>query len=76
MDKKQLETKVKKMSKTIAIGDAIILTHNGKEIARYNCIDKSIDTKTPLDWLRGCFVFEIGMKGIDIKEIDVELVKN
>lgn len=76
MDKKQLEAKVKKMSKTIAIGDAIILTHNGKEIARYNCIDKSIDTKTPLDWLRGCFVFEIGMKGIDIKEIDVELVKN
>lgn len=76
MDKHTLEKKVKNFSKTIAKGDVIKLTHKGQEIARYEFIEYSIDSKTPIDWLRGCFIFEIGLKGRNFEDIDIEFVKN
>lgn len=75
MKKSELESKVRKFSKTISKGDVIKLTHKGMEIAKYEFTEYSIDSKTPIEWLRGCFVFEIGMNGIDVEEVDIEFIK-
>jgi hypothetical protein len=67
--RKKLEQEVKKIDKKLKRGDRIELLYDGEEIARYDYFERSIDCKTPLQWLRGCFVFEIDLKGRDISKV-------
>ena len=75
MSKKELEKQVNKFAKTIAKGDVIKLKQGDKELARYEFTEWSIDAKTPIDWLRGCLVFDVSMRGIDIGEVSLEFEK-
>lgn len=75
MARKDLETKIRKFSKDIKMGDKIILMYGEKEIANYVFIEWSLDSKTPLDWLRGCMCFEIAMKGLDESKVSLKFSK-
>lgn len=75
MARKDLETKIRKFSKDIKMGDKIILMYGEKEIADYVFIEWSIDAKTPLDWLRECMCFEIAMKGLDESKVSLKFGK-
>ena len=66
---KKLEQEIKKIDKKLKRGDRIELLYDGEEIARYDFTERSIDCKTPLQWLRGCFVFEIDLEGRDINKV-------
>lgn len=69
---KKLEQEVKKIDKKLKRGDRIELLYNGEEIARYDYFERSIDSKTSLQWLRECFVFEIDLKGRDINKVSLK----
>ncbi len=66
---KTLEREIKKIDKKLKRGDRIELLYNGEEIARYDYFERSIDCKTPLQWLRSCLCFEISLKGRDISKV-------
>lgn len=70
--KKKLEQQVKRIDKKLKYGDKIELLYDGEEIARYDFFERSIDCKTPLQWLRECFVFEIDLKGRDINKVSLK----
>lgn len=71
MSKKELEKKVRDFSQNIKKGDIIELLYDGEVIARYEFNEWSFDSKSPIDWLRGLFVFEIKYRGRDIKKTDL-----
>lgn len=73
--KKKLEQQIKRIDKKLECGDSIELLYDGEEIARYDFTERSIDCKTPLHWLRGCFCFEIDLKGRDINKVSLKLNK-
>ena len=56
--KKELEAEIKKINKVIKGGDKVDLLYDGKTIATYEFFERSIDSRSLLQWLRGCFVFE------------------
>ena len=70
--KKKLERQIKKIEKSIKKGDRINLMYDGEIIEHYDFTEWSADAKTPLDWLRGCFCFEISLKGRDINKVEIE----
>lgn len=69
---KKLEQQVKRIDKKLKCGDRIELLYDGEEIARYDYFERSIDSKTPLEWLRGCYVFDITLKGRDINKVSLK----
>ena len=71
MSKKELEKKVRDFSRNIKKGDIIELLYDGEVIAQYEFIELSIDSKSPIDWLRGVIAFDIEYRGRDIKKTDL-----
>lgn len=73
MSKEQeIKREVKKISKNIKKGDAIVLLCESHEIARYEFDEWSIDSKTPEDWITGCIVFEVKYANRDINKCKIK----
>lgn len=75
MDKKQLESKIRKLSKNLEKGDTFELFYDGESIAKYEFVEWSIDAKAPIDWLRGCLTFEVSLRGRDINKVSLNFSK-
>lgn len=74
MTTKQLENKVKRITRSLEKGDAIEMLYDGECIAKYDNKYGEIfspDTKTPLQWLRGCLVFEVALRGRDASKVEL-----
>lgn len=69
---KKLIKQIKQIEETIKRGESIDLMYDGQSIAKYEFVEWSIDCKTPEQWLRGCLVFEIGLKGRDINKVELK----
>ena len=70
MDKtKELTKEIQRINKTLRKGDRIDLLYGNDSIAHYDFIERSIDCKTPLQWLRSCLVFDIALKKRDIDKV-------
>lgn len=74
--KKELEAEIKKINKVIKGGDKVDLLYDGKTIATYEFFERSIDSKSLLQWLRGCFVFEVSLKGRDMSKLSISYEKS
>ena len=72
---KKLEKQVIKISGTIKSGESINLIYDGEVIAKYEFTEWSIDSKTPLEWLRLCLCFDINLKGRDINKVSLKYNK-
>ena len=72
---KKLEKEIKKIDKQLKCGDSIELMYNGESVAKYDFVERSIDCKTPLQWLRGCLCFEIAFKDRDINKVTLKYNK-
>ena len=70
---KRLEQEIKKIDRRLKKGDTIKLLYGNEVIAQYNFIEKTIDSKTPLQWLRICLCFNIISKGLDINKVTLRL---
>ena len=75
MTKRQLENQVRRFSTEIKKGDTINMIYDGEIIADYQFNEWSIDSKTPYDWLIGCLIFQIQLKGRDTKKVSLEFIK-
>lgn len=75
MTKRQLENQVRRFSTEIKKGDTINMIYDGKIIADYQFEEWSIDSKTPYDWLIGCLIFQVQLKGRDTKKVSLEFIK-
>lgn len=76
MSKKQLESKIIRLSKNLEKGDKFELLYDGCSIGEYEYDgDMSIDTKTPLEWLRGCICFGVTLKNGDIGKVQLKYSK-
>lgn len=69
---KTLEKEIKKIDKKLKRGDRINLMYEGNSIAQYDFTERTIDSKTPLQWLRGCLCFDISLKGRDINKVELK----
>ena len=70
--KKELEAKIKKIDRIVKKrGDKVHLKYDGETIATYEFFERSIDSKSLLQWLRGCFVFEVSLKGRDMSKLSI-----
>ena len=72
---KKLEQKVKRIDKELKCGDSIDFIYDGEVIneCRYKFFERSIDSKTPLQWLRSCILAEISFKkGRDISKVTLK----
>lgn len=71
---KKLEQKVKRIDKQLKCGDSIDLIYDGEVIkeCRYTFFERTIDSKTPLQWLGSCLCFEIALKGRDISKVTLK----
>jgi hypothetical protein len=72
---KKLEKEINKIDKQLKCGDSIELMYDGKSVAKYDFVERSIDCKTPLQWLRGCLAFDISLKGRDINKVTLKYNK-
>ena len=68
---KKLIRQIRRIERTIQCGGSIDLIYDGEVIAKYEFLEWSIDCKTPEQWLRGCLVFEIDLKGRDISKVEL-----
>lgn len=75
MNQKQLESKIKRLSKNLKKGDSFELLYDGRSIGTYEFTEWTIDSKTPLDWLRGCIVFGVILKDRDIEKVQLKYSK-
>ena len=71
---KKLEKEINKIAKTIKCGESINLIYDGEVIAKYEFTEWSIDSKTPLQWLR-VSLFEISLKGCNINKVTLKYNK-
>jgi len=69
---KTLEKEIKKIDKKLKRGDRINLMYEGNSIAQYDFTERTIDSKTPLQWLRICLCFDISLKGRDINKVELK----
>ena len=75
--KKDLEAKIKKIDRIVKKrGDKVHLKYDGEIIATYEFFERSIDSKSLLQWLRGCFVFEVSLKGRDMSKLSISYEYN
>ena len=70
----KLEKEIKKIDKQLKCGDSIELMCDGESVAKYDFVERSIDCKTPLQWLR-VSLFEISLKGRDINKVTLKYNK-
>ena len=75
MARVDLEKEIKKFSKNIKMGDKIELMYDGESIAEYVFVEWSLDSKTPLDWLRGCMCFDVALKNRDESKLSLKFSK-
>lgn len=75
MNKKQLESKIRRLSKNLEKGDTFELLYDGESIAKYEFVEWSIDAKAPIDWLRECLTFEVSLRGRDINNVSLNFYK-
>ena len=75
MATRELERQINKFSKTIKMGDKIDLMYEGESIAEYVFTEWSIDSKTPIDWFRGCMVFAVALKNRDKEKLSLKFGK-
>jgi hypothetical protein len=68
---RKLIRQIRRIEKTIQCGESIDLMYDGQSIANYEFTEWTIDSKTPEQWLRGCLVFEIDLKGRDISKVEL-----
>lgn len=73
--KQKLERQLKNALRKINSGDSFQLMYEGEEIARYDYDGWSPDCKTPIQWLRLCFVFEIDLRGRDLSKVELVFTK-
>lgn len=73
---KKLEKQIKEIDKVIKKGESINLMYDGECIANYTETERTIDSKTPLQWLRGNICFLVTLKGRDIKKVTLEYHKS
>ena len=71
----KLEKEIKKIDKQLKCGDSIELLYDGESVAKYDFVERSIDCKTPLQWLRGCLCFEIAFKNRDESKVTLKYNK-
>ena len=71
---KKLEKEINKIDKQLKCGDSIELMCDGESVAKYDFVERSIDCKTPLQWLRAS-LFEISLKGRDINKVTLKYNK-
>lgn len=69
---KALEKEIKKIDKKLKRGDRINLMYEGNSIAQYDFTERTIDSKTPLQWLRICLCFDIILKRRDINKVELK----
>ena len=75
MNKKQLESKIRKLSKNLEKGDTFELFYDGESIAKYEFVEWSIDAKTPIGWLRECLTFGVSLRGRNINKVSLNFSK-
>lgn len=71
----KLEKEIKKIDKQLKCGDSIELMYDGESVAKYDFVERSIDCKTPLQWLRGCLCFEIALNKRDESKVTLKYNK-
>ena len=72
MNRKQLENRIKKFQKTMQKGDSAELRYEGETLGRYDFDGElTIDSKTPLQWLRQCLCFDVEFRGRDIEKVEL-----
>jgi len=54
----------------------LLMKYDGETIAEYDMTngERTIDTKTPEQWVRGCMVFLISLKGKDESKVSIETI--
>ena len=72
---KKLEQEIRKIDKQLKCGDSIELMYDDESVAKYDFVERSIDCKTPLEWLRLCLCFDINLKGRDINKVSLKYNK-
>ena len=55
----------------------LVMKYDGETIAEYNMSsgERTRDMKTPEEWVRGCMVFLIALKGKDETKVEIEKIK-
>jgi hypothetical protein len=73
MDKlSKLVRRVNMFARKAENDNVIQMLYNGEVIAEYNCWGMyEPDCKTPEEWVRGCSVFEIQLRGRDIEKVEL-----
>jgi hypothetical protein len=74
MTEKELKAQIRKFDRKLKRGDTIIMKYDGAEIARYEFVERTIDSKTPMDWLVGNLCFLIEFKNRDVGRVSLEFV--
>lgn len=75
MDKKtQLEKEVRAFSKKCQCGDTISMYYDGNCTATYTFTERTLDSKTPLQWLRELMCFDIDLRGRSIDKVELRAV--
>ena len=67
---------VRAVEATIKAGDKLFFLYDGKRVAEYLFIEWSMDSKSPSDWLMGCFTWEIFLNGLNAEKVTLELERN
>ena len=54
----------------------LLMKYDGEVIAEYDMSngERTIDMKTPEEWVRGCMVFLITLKGKDETKVEIEKI--
>jgi hypothetical protein len=73
---KKLMGKIEDIENTIKMGDKLFFNYDGKQVAEYQFVEWSMDSKSPMDWFKGCVCFEVTMKGLDPTKVDIAFEKN
>ncbi len=73
-NEQNIKHQVKKIAKTIKKGDSIILLYDGSELSRYDYVERSIDSKSPEDWINQCLCFDVKLRGRDINKCEIKFV--
>jgi hypothetical protein len=55
----------------------LLMMYDGETIAEYDMSsgERTIDMKTPEQWVRGCMVFLITLKGKDETKVEIKKIK-
>ena len=73
---KKLEKKIKKIEKKIEKGDVLEFLYDGELVGSYEFTEWTIDSKTPLQWFRGCMCFEVALRGRTEDKVSVKFNGN